>query len=54
MGGAGAAGGDLFERGAKDARQVLGAVEHGVPFRQRTHERALIQFGQRVAPARAN
>ena len=51
---AGPAGGDLFESGAESARHVLCAVEHHVPFRHRTHERALIQLGQSVTAARAD
>ncbi len=54
MSSAGTAGGDLFESFAKGAGQVLGAIEHRVPFRHRAHKRALIQFRQGKAAARAN
>jgi hypothetical protein len=51
---AGPAGGDLLEGFAKGARQILGAIEHGVPLGHRTHQCALIQFGERVVSARAD
>ena len=54
MRGAGPAGGDLSKRGAKNSRQILSAVEHGVPLRHRAHERALIQLGERVTAARGD
>ena len=47
-------GGDLPECRAEGARQIFGAVEYGVPFRHRPHERTLVQFSERVATAGGN
>ena len=47
-----APGGHRLESGAERARHVGRAIEHRVPFGQRAHQRALIQLGEREAPAR--
>ena len=48
------AGSHLIEGGTEDAGDVLRAVEHCVPFGHRSHERALVESGQGVAPARGD
>ena len=52
--GARPAGGHRIECGAEHARNIGRAVEHGVPFGRRPHQRALVDFGQRVAAARGD
>src|SRR4029434_5640249 len=47
-------GGYLIEGASENAGDVLRAVEHYVPFRHRSHERALIESGEGVAPARGD
>jgi len=39
--------GHALEGGAEHARDIGGAIEHGVPLGQRFHQRALIELSQR-------
>jgi hypothetical protein len=43
---------DFVECSAKHARDIRGAIEHCIPFRRGTHQRALVDLGQRVPAAR--